>query len=101
MSKYGIKVVQVPLDIPEPRSDDVEEIAKEKVRYAFNEIGKPCVALDAGFYIGSLNGFPKAFVNFALSTMASKVYSDCSTERAGMRIELSPISRDIWDDTFA
>ncbi len=69
MSKYGIKVVQVPLEIPEPRSDDVEEIAKEKVRYAFKEIGKPCVALDAGFYIGSLNGFPKAFVNFALSTI--------------------------------
>jgi XTP/dITP diphosphohydrolase len=69
MSRYGIKVVQVPLDIPEPRSEDVEEIAKEKVRFAFKEIGKPVVALDAGFYIDSLNGFPKAFVNFALSTI--------------------------------
>jgi XTP/dITP diphosphohydrolase len=69
MSEYRIKVVQVPLEMPEPRSDDVAEIAKEKVLYAFEKVGKPCVALDAGFYIDSLNGFPKAFVNFALSTI--------------------------------
>jgi XTP/dITP diphosphohydrolase len=69
MSKYRINVIQIPLETPEPRSDDVAEIAKSKVLYAFEKIGKPCVALDAGFYIDSLNGFPKAFVNFALSTI--------------------------------
>jgi XTP/dITP diphosphohydrolase len=69
MSKYGIDVEQVPMEIPEPRSDEVREIAREKAAYAFRKIGKPCIALDAGFYIDSLNGFPKAFVNFALNTI--------------------------------
>lgn len=69
LSKYGIEVVQVALDIPEPRSDDLREIAKEKVLFAYEQIQKPCIALDAGFYVHSLNGFPKAFVNFALETI--------------------------------
>jgi XTP/dITP diphosphohydrolase len=69
MSRYGIEVEQVAMEIPEPRSDEVREIAREKALYAFRKIRKPCIALDAGFYIDSLNGFPKAFVNFALGTI--------------------------------
>lgn len=69
LDKYNIKIIQVPLDIPEPRSEDVLEIAKEKVLFAYNKLKKPTVALDAGFYIPSLNGFPKAFVNFTLKTI--------------------------------
>ncbi|MBI5398142.1 hypothetical protein HZB03_01640 [Candidatus Woesearchaeota archaeon] len=65
----GITVIAAPLDIPEPRSDDVKEIAVAKVRYAHQHLQKPVVALDAGFYISSLNGFPRAFVNFALETV--------------------------------
>ena len=69
LSKYGIKVIHYPLELPEPRSDNLREIAKEKVLFAYGKIGKPCIALDSGFYVHSLNGFPKAFVNFALETI--------------------------------
>ena len=69
LSKYGIEVVHYPLELPEPRSDNLREIAKEKVLFAYEKIGKPCVVLDSGFYVHSLNGFPKAFVNFALETI--------------------------------
>ena len=69
LSKYGIEVVHYPLELPEPRSDNLREIAKQKVLFAYEKIGKPCVALDSGFYVHSLNGFPKAFVNFALETI--------------------------------
>jgi len=69
LSKYAITVVHVDLDMPEPRSDDLREIAKQKVLYAFNNIKKPCIVLDAGFYIWSLNGFPRSFTNFALETL--------------------------------
>jgi len=55
--------------LPEPRSDDLREIAKEKVLFAYKKIRKPCIVLDFGFYIHSLNGFPKAFVNFVLETI--------------------------------
>lgn len=69
LADHGITVVQTAIDIPEPRSDDVREIAVAKVKYAFQQLNKPVVALDAGFYIPSLNGFPRAYVNFALNTI--------------------------------
>lgn len=56
-------------DLTEPRSDDVREIAEFKVKEAYEIVKKPCIALDAGFFIEELNGFPRAFVNFALSTL--------------------------------
>jgi XTP/dITP diphosphohydrolase len=69
LAEYGVELVQAPLDLPEPRTDDLEKIAREKVLFAFEKIEKPCIALDAGFYVHSLNGFPKTFVNFALETI--------------------------------
>lgn len=56
-------------DLSEPRSDNVREIAECKVKEAFEIVKKPCIALDAGFFIDELNGFPKAFVNFCLETI--------------------------------
>lgn len=69
LKKQGIVVQQAKIDIPEPRSSDVQEIAQAKVAYAFNMLRNPVVVLDAGFYINELNGFPRAFVNFALETI--------------------------------
>lgn len=66
---FGIHVRQKPLDIPEPRSNDVQEIADYKVHSAFQKLQRPVIVMDAGFYIDSLNGFPRAFVNFALETI--------------------------------
>lgn len=69
IERYDVEVVQANLDIPEPRSSDVEEIAKAKADLAFGKILKECIVVDAGFYIPSLGGFPRAFVNFALETI--------------------------------
>lgn len=56
-------------DLEEPRSDDIEKIAITKVREAYNIVKEPCIAQDSGFFIDTLNGFPKAFVNFSLETL--------------------------------
>lgn len=56
-------------ELDEPRSDDLKEIATAKVKQAYEIVKKPCLALDTGFFIDSLNGFPKTFVNFALDTI--------------------------------
>jgi len=69
LSKYRISVVHHSLELPEPRSDDLKEIAKQKVLHAHYHIKAPCIAIDSGFYVHSLNGFPRAFVNFALETI--------------------------------
>lgn len=64
-----IKLEIFDYDLVEPRSDDVRVIAEHKVRQAYEIVQKPCIALDAGFFIEELNGFPRAFVNFALDTL--------------------------------
>ncbi|HII29696.1 TPA: hypothetical protein HA317_01375, partial [Candidatus Woesearchaeota archaeon] len=69
LAKYNIEVIQKPLEIPELRSDDLAEIARRKVRYAFEHIKAPVMVIDAGFYIHALGGFPRAYVNFALKTI--------------------------------
>lgn len=66
---HGIEIDQIFLEMPEIRSSDVQEIAESKVRYAFSELHEPVVVSDTGFYIDSLNGFPRAFVNFVLETI--------------------------------
>ena len=56
-------------ELDEPRSEDLKEIATAKVKQAYEVVKKPCIAMDAGFFIDELNGFPKAFVNFSLETI--------------------------------
>lgn len=68
LKKYGIKVIQKNIEIPEPRGT-IEQIAIHKVKYAFKILKKPLIAMDAGFFIHSLNGFPMMFTNFALNTI--------------------------------
>ena len=56
-------------ELDEPRSDDIKEIATAKVKQAYEIVKRPCIALDTDFRIEELNGFPRAFVNFALETI--------------------------------
>ena len=56
-------------EVDEPRSDDIKEIATAKVKQAYEIVKRPCIALDTDFRIAELNGFPRAFVNFALETI--------------------------------
>ncbi|MFA4960788.1 MAG: non-canonical purine NTP pyrophosphatase [Candidatus Pacearchaeota archaeon] len=69
LEKHNVSIIQCPLDLIEPRSSDVKEIASAKIQQAYKIIQNPTVVVDAGFYIDCLNGFPGAFVNFALETI--------------------------------
>lgn len=65
----GVKFKIFEYDLEEPRSDDINYISKYKVIEAYKLVNQPCISLDCGFWIDSLNGFPRAFVNFALDTI--------------------------------
>ena len=69
LSPYDLKLKHAELELPEPRSDDLSEIAIAKVVAAYDELQEPCITLDAGFYIYALNGFPGSYVNVALNTI--------------------------------
>lgn len=68
----NIKLSTINFELDEPRSDDIQEIAKAKVCQAYEMVKKPCIALDTDFRIDELNGFPRAFVNFSLETIGIK-----------------------------
>ena len=67
LKNVNFKVFEYELD--EPRSDDIKYISKAKVMEAYEVVKKPCISLDAGFFIEELEGFPRAYVNFALGTI--------------------------------
>lgn len=64
-----VEVIQYEAELIEPRSDNIKEISKVKALQAFKIVKKPCIAVDAGFFIEELNGFPRAYVNHALETI--------------------------------
>ena len=72
LSDEDIEVVPYNYELIEPRTDDIQEITKQKVLQAYNVVKQPCIAMDSGFYIDALNGFPRAFVNFALDTIGTQ-----------------------------
>ena len=65
----SLKFITFNYELDEPRSDDIKEIATSKVKQAYEIVKRPCIALDTDFKINELNGFPRAFVNFALDTI--------------------------------
>lgn len=58
----GVKIEQLDYDIPEVQSSEVLDIALFKARHAYGLVQKPVVAVDAGFHIDALNGFPGPYV---------------------------------------
>ena len=65
----NLKFTTFNYELDEPRSDDIREIAKSKVKQAYELVKRPCIAMDTDFRIDALNGFPRAFVNFSLETI--------------------------------
>ena len=60
----NIVLINYDFDIEEPEVNDIEYISKYKVIQAYEKLKKPCIALDAGFYIPSYPNrpnFPGAF----------------------------------------
>ena len=68
LEKYNISVVQANIELPESQSS-LKIIAEQKVKYAYNLLRKPVIAMDAGFFIHSLNGFPMMYVKPVLQTI--------------------------------
>ena len=66
---FGIEVVQVKADLIEPQAGSVVEVAVNKAEQAVKLIGKPVVVEDTGFAIDALNGFPGAYIKYALETI--------------------------------
>jgi non-canonical purine NTP pyrophosphatase (RdgB/HAM1 family) len=58
------ELVQYAIDTPEIQDESVEEIARQSALWAAAETGEPCIKMDVGFFVPSLNGFPGPFVKY-------------------------------------
>ncbi len=64
--QYGHEIVEVKMELPEPRTEDINKIAIAKVKYAYEKLKSPCFAHDSGFYLHALGGYPGSYVNSIL-----------------------------------
>ena len=60
------------ISIKEIQSESIIEVAEDKVKKAFNIIGKPVIIEDDGLFIEELNGFPGVYSSFAFKTIGNK-----------------------------
>jgi XTP/dITP diphosphohydrolase len=67
----ALLVRHVALDIPELRSDDVKDIAREKARYAYDHLRVPLIVDDTAFSIDALNGFPGPYAAYVLTSIGN------------------------------
>jgi XTP/dITP diphosphohydrolase len=72
LKKYGIVVKQIEIELVESRSEDPRQIALEKAKQAYDQLGKPVIVEDSGFFINALGGFPMTHIKFSLHTLGIK-----------------------------
>lgn len=58
------ELIQYAMDTPEIQDESVIEIARQSAIWAAKETGKPCIKMDVGFFITTLNGFPGPFIKY-------------------------------------
>ncbi|HEX8762548.1 MAG TPA: non-canonical purine NTP pyrophosphatase [Candidatus Saccharimonadales bacterium] len=64
LKQFGIDLKQANIELPESRSEDVAEIAREKAAFAYEQLKRPVIVIDGAFHIRALNDFPKTMVKF-------------------------------------
>lgn len=60
--------------VPEIQSTRVEEIAEWSAVWASQQLNRPVVVTDAGYYIEALNGFPGPFIKFVNQWFSASDY---------------------------
>ena len=65
----GEKMNHVDLNLTEIQSGDIYEITKDKVKRAYEILGRPVVVEDIGFYLECLNKFPGPLIKFFISSI--------------------------------
>ncbi len=58
LGDIGVSIVHAPLKIHEIQTEDIQDIVRDKLLKAFNQIGRPVFIEHTGLYIDSLQGFP-------------------------------------------
>ena len=58
LQQYGAGLEQKAIELDEPESDNLKEVALSKARQAFEKIRQPLIVEDTGFFLEAYKGFP-------------------------------------------
>jgi len=72
LAAHDISVDFAQISLVEIQSDSLEEIAREKARSAFLQVGKPIIVEDDGLFIDALKGFPGQYSSHAFKTVGNE-----------------------------
>jgi len=61
----------VNIDLPEIRHDEVAAVAYDKAESAWEQVKKPLIVDDTGFFISALNGFPGTCAAYCMKTIGN------------------------------
>ncbi|HEU4605172.1 MAG TPA: RdgB/HAM1 family non-canonical purine NTP pyrophosphatase [Nitrososphaera sp.] len=71
LAAHGISVDFAQVNLVEVQSDSLEEIATEKAKSAFAQVGRPAIVEDDGLFIDALKGFPGQYSSHAFRTIGN------------------------------
>ena len=71
LSTQNVSVEFAKISLVEIQSDSLEEIAREKAKTAFAEVGRQVIVEDDGLFIDSLGGFPGPYSSFVFRTIGN------------------------------
>jgi XTP/dITP diphosphohydrolase len=71
LSSHGISVDFARINLVEVQSDLLEEIAREKAKSAFAQVGRPVIVEDDGLFVDALKGFPGQYSSHAFKTIGN------------------------------
>ena len=58
LQHYGTDLQQKAIELQEPDSDNLKEVALSKARQAFEKVRQPLIVEDTGFFLEAYKGFP-------------------------------------------
>lgn len=64
---YDVALEPVAVEVPETRSDDVTEIARDKAASALLVVGRPLIVDDTGLFLEAYPGFPGALSKWVVT----------------------------------
>jgi XTP/dITP diphosphohydrolase len=71
LSSHCISVDFAQINLVEVQSDLLEEIAREKAKSAFAQVGRPVIVEDDGLFVDALKGFPGQYSSHAFKTIGN------------------------------
>ncbi|MGB9716927.1 MAG: XTP/dITP diphosphatase [Thermoproteota archaeon] len=64
LEEYGIILEQADVEVTEPQTDSLEEVAEKCAEEALEKIGESFLIEDSGLFVNSLNGFPGVYSSY-------------------------------------